>query len=246
MPIEIRRITTPEELTAVYRQRYAIYVEELKYPQRYANHVTQMVVEPLDIYAHILGAFEDGVLVGSARINFGSEGALGDYVDLYGMRAFGSYFPERLSICTKFIVAPTHRAGMTGIELSKGCYRHGTAHPSGNVFNLIDSRPPRDRYFRRLGYRQVRPSIMHPDAGEVVPLVLPIFDTRHLESINSPFAKLLPSVRDYGSVRWFYETFGEELAQHDLRQPFLEGLAFRSGGVGRFSSVRQQLVPEIT
>jgi hypothetical protein len=114
------------------------------------------------------------------------------------------------------------------------------------VFNLIDSRPPRDRYFRRLGYRQVRPSIMHPDVGEVVPLVLPIFDTRHLESINSPFAKLLPSVRDYGSVRWFYETFGEELAQHDLRQPFLEGLAFRSGGVGRFSSVRQQLVPEIT
>src|SRR5262245_37915885 len=88
MPIEIRRVTAPDELMAVYRQRYAVYVEELKYRQRYANHVTRMVVEPLDTGAHILGAFEEGVLVGSLRINFGNESALGDYVELYEMRRF--------------------------------------------------------------------------------------------------------------------------------------------------------------
>ena len=64
-----------------------------------------MVVEPLEPHGHILGAFEDGVLVGSIRINYGSEVALGDSVDLYDMRCFASYFPGRLSICTKFIVA---------------------------------------------------------------------------------------------------------------------------------------------
>ena len=104
MPIEIRHITKPAELIAVYRQRYTVYVQELKYPQRYADHVARTVVEPLDTHGHILGAFEDGLLVGSIRINYGSEAAFGNYVDLYQMRSFAPYFPERLSICTKLLL----------------------------------------------------------------------------------------------------------------------------------------------
>jgi hypothetical protein len=178
-----------------------------------------MVVEPLDAYGHILGAFEEGVLVGSVRINYGSEFAFGHYIDLYDMRRFASYFPERLSICTKFIVDRSRRASMIMTQLSKACYTHAPVHQVGNVFNLIDSKPPLDGYFRRLGYRQVRPSIMHPDAGRVVPLVLPIFDKSYLRSINSPFVRLLPGMRDDESVRWFYETFADELVQYDIQEP---------------------------
>ena len=174
MPLEIRRTTKPAELTAVFRQRYAVYAEELGYPQRYADHSARMVVEPLDNYGHILGAYDDGILVGSVRINYGSEIALGDYVDLYDMRRFAWYFPERLSICTKFIVARHRRSTMIMAQLSKACYEYRPVHQARNVFNLIDSKPPLDEYFRRLGYRQIRPPIVHPEAGAVVPLVLPI------------------------------------------------------------------------
>jgi hypothetical protein len=237
MPIEIRCITKPNELIAVYRQRYTVYVQELKYPQRYADHAMRMVVEPLDSYGHILGAFEEGLLVGSVRINFGSEVALGDYIDLYDMRRFELYFPERLSICTKFIVARSRRASMLMTQLSKACYEYGPLRHAGNVFNLIDSKPPLDGYFRRLGYRQVRPSIMHPDAGEVVPLVLPILDKSYLGSIGSPFAKLLPGMRDDESVRWFYKAFADELVQYDVQEPCRDHMnsVFRDG--------RQSMLP---
>lgn len=231
MPIEIRRITKPDELIAVYRQRYTVYVEELRYLQRYADHAMRMVVEPLDTYGHILGAFQEGALVGSVRINFGSEVGFGNYIDLYDMRRFASYFPERLSICTKFIVARPRRASMTMTLLSKACYEYRPLHQARNVFNLIDSKPPLDGYFRRLGYRQVRPRIMHPDAGEVVPLVLPMFDRSYLGGIGSPFAKLLPGTRDDESVRWFYKAFADELVQYDVAEPCHDHMnsVFRDG-----------------
>jgi N-acyl amino acid synthase FeeM len=232
MPIEIRHITKPAELIAVYRQRYTVYVEELKYPQRYADHAARTVVEPLDSYGHILGAYEEGVLVGSIRINFGSEAAFGNYVDLYHMRSFASYFPERLSICTKFIVARSHRASMIMNELSKASFTYAPVHRAGNVFNLIDSKPPLDGYFRRLGYRQVQPNIMHPDAGEVVPLVLVIFDKSYLERIGSPFARLLQGMRDDESMRWFYKAFAGELVKYDSQEscPYRTRKVFRDRG----------------
>jgi hypothetical protein len=220
MSIEIHRIIKSNELGAVYRQRYSVYVKELHYSQRYVNHAERKVIEPLDDNGHILGAFDGDMLVASVRINYGSEAALGDYVDLYDMPRFALYFPERLSICTKFIVSRSYRSGTLMTQLSKACYEYRPVHEMGNVFNLIDSKPPLDGYFRRLGYRQIRPNISHPDAGEVVPLVLPIFDRTYLAAIGSPFANLLPGMRDDESVRWFYETFADQLACYNARQPF--------------------------
>jgi hypothetical protein len=148
------------------------------------------------------------------------------------MRSFASYFPERLSICTKFIVARPHRASMIMNQLSKAAFTHPPVHRVGNVFNLIDSKPPLDGYFRRLGYRQLWPSILHPDAGEVVPLVLAIFDRSYLERIGSPFARLLPGMRDDESVRWFYKAFAGELVKYDTQEPCRNRTrnVFRDGG----------------
>ena len=215
MGIEIRRVTDATELMAVYHQRYDVYVEELKYPQRYADHSQRTVIEPLDETGHILGAFDRGVLVGSVRINYGSEAAFGHYSELYDMRRFGRYFPGRLSTCTKFIITRPYRFGTLMTKLSNASYKYSPLHEAGNAFNLIDSKPPLDTYFRRMGYRQIKPSILHPEAGLVIPLVLPIFDKQYLTAIGSPFCRLLPQKRDDDSVRWFYQTFLNELTQYD-------------------------------
>jgi N-acyl amino acid synthase FeeM len=214
VPIEIRPVTKTDELIAVYRQRYSVYVEELKYPQRYGDQAARQVVEPLDNLGHILGAFENGILVGSVRINYGTEAALGDFVDLYDMRRFAPYFPERLSMCSKFIVARPRRASMIMMQLCGACYKFGCL--AGVAFNLIDSKHPVDGYFRRLGYRQVHPNIVHPDVGEVVPLVLPLLDRSYLAGIGSPFARLSPGIDDDESVRWFYQTFADELDRYAI------------------------------
>jgi hypothetical protein len=214
MAIEIRHLTKPDELMMVYRQRYLVYVEELGYQQRHADHSKRMIVEPLDNYGHIIGVLDDGVLVGSVRINSGSELAMGNYVDLYDLRSFVPYFPDRLSIWTKFIVAQQRRTRMMMVRLCKSCYEYGLQE-IGTLFNFIDSKPPLDGYFRRFGYRQVRPDIVHPDVGVVTPMVLPLCDGSYLERIGSPFAKLQPVIHDHDSVPWFYERFADELVRYD-------------------------------
>jgi hypothetical protein len=40
-------------------------------------------------------------------------------------------------------------------------------------------------------------------------------DADHLRRVGSPFAKLVPAVRDEESVRWFHATFAEELATYN-------------------------------
>lgn len=213
MQLEIRLVNDPNELLAVYRQRYAIYVEELQYPQRYADHAARTVREPLDDSGHVLAAFDEGQLVASVRINYGAEETFREYADLYQMRRFAHYYPDRLSTCTKLMVAPRHRSGSVTSQLCAACYKYPPVHGIGNAFNLIDTVPALASYFRRLGYRQIQPRIHHPDVGEVVPLVLSVYDKEYLTRIRSPFAQLLPGKSDKESVQWFYDRFAEELVK---------------------------------
>ena len=90
----------PDELMAVYRQRYIVYVEELKYPQRYANHQRKWLSNRLTVMDIFLGLSKTEY----SLVRYGSTTAVRslsvDYIDLYDMRRFASYFPERVSICT--------------------------------------------------------------------------------------------------------------------------------------------------
>jgi len=155
-----------------------------------------------------------GVLVGSVRSNYGCEGDLGEYVELYRLRRFGPHFPHRLGISTKLVLHPDHRTGTLMPRLCLAGFTHTVeTHGFGGLFGLIDARPPLDHYFRRLGYRQIGPPFPHPAAGQVVPMCLPIYDRDHLLRVRSPFAKLVPAV-DHPSVGWFYREFAPELAEY--------------------------------
>lgn len=218
MPITIRRVTEPHELLAVYRQRYEVYVEELVYPQAHADPAARTVREPLDAAGHVLAAFDDaGTLVGSVRNNYGCEGDLGEYVEWYQMRRFGDYFPRHLGISAKLLVAPKHRAGTLTMRLCAASFAYSFERVGSELFvGLIDSRPPLDYYFRRLGYRQIAPPFRHPAAGEVVPLAIPVHDREYLLRVKSPFAKVLPDGHTHPSVGWFRDTFAEALARYEV------------------------------
>ena len=252
MPITIRRVTESHELLAVYRQRYEVYVEELKYPQAHADHEAKTIREPPDDSGHILAAFdENGYLIGSVRNNYGCEGDLGEYVEWYQMRQFGDYFPRHLGISTKLLVAPGHRVGTFMMRLCAASFAY-SLQQFGSVswIGLIDSKPPLDYYFRRLGYRQIAPPFCHTAAGEVIPLVIPVHDREYLVRIKSPFAKALPEGPEHESVRWFRETFAEELAQYKTADsdasPRVQHRHFFSMTPRTFShAVRRSLHPSV-
>ena len=47
--IEIRQASTPDDLQAVYRFRYAVYVEEMAWKMKHVNHTTKLLIDPLDV-----------------------------------------------------------------------------------------------------------------------------------------------------------------------------------------------------
>jgi hypothetical protein len=214
MSLVVRRVTDPAELQEVYRLRYRVYVEELGYPQRYADHRTGMVQEPLDETAHILGGFDQGRLAGTCRINFAAETDLGDYVELYRLRHFAPFFPRQVSVTTKGMMLPDYRHGVPCLQMILDGYRYLRAACSDICFDFIDAKPHLLPLHRKIGYRQVAPAMPHPEVGgKVHPLVLVVRDRRYFQRIQSPLAGVMDETandEDDRSVRFFYDRFGPE------------------------------------
>jgi predicted GNAT family N-acyltransferase len=216
MPLEIRRVTDPAELEEVFRLRYRVYVQELQYPQRYADPRSQTVREPLDEVGHILGAFDHGRLVGTCRINPAAESDLGEYVELYQLQRFVPLFPRHVSVTTKGVMAPEYRTGAPCLKMVLDGFRYLRALTPAICFDFIDARPHLLPLHRKVGYRQVFPEFQHPDIGVVVhPLVLVANDQDYLRQIHSPLASVQKddgSDENDSSVRFFYERFSLESA----------------------------------
>lgn len=188
MPITIRKAETPEDRLRVFRFRYEIYVEEMGRAQTYADHEARTIEEPFDRTGHIFLAEEDGVVVGTVRTNFGQDTDFGAYREFYGMDALSRVAPQYISVTTKFMVAPDYRLSALGYRLGAEKYQYNLSH--GILFDFIDCNPHLENIFERLGYRRYRSRIDHPEYGDVLPLILPLADLEHLETVGSPWAKI--------------------------------------------------------
>ncbi len=189
MPLTIRQAETSEDRERVFRFRYEVYVEEMKRPQAYADHAARKVEEPFDRTGHLFLA-EDAAsrIVGTLRTNFGRDTDFGIYRELYGMDCVAPWFPQHVSVCTKLMVAAEHRRSSLGVRLAAHVYQFNLQR--GILFDFIDCNPHLEPLFLGLGYCRYRPRILHPEYGDVLPLVLPVTDLAHLDAMGSPFARL--------------------------------------------------------
>jgi Acetyltransferase (GNAT) domain len=167
--IVIKVAETEAERLAVYRLRYEIYVGERGLVQKYADHATRTIVEPLDARSCLLVALLAGEVVGTLRINFARDGGLSDYEEFYEMKSVGDAHPARTAMVTKFMIAPAHRNGVVILRLCLACYDIGCQH--GIWFNFIDCNPPLEKFFGRLGYRAYCGRKQHPEYGDVLPMI---------------------------------------------------------------------------
>jgi hypothetical protein len=242
MSLEIRRVTEPAELEEVFRLRYRVYVQELQYPQRYADPCSQTVREPLDEMGHILGLFDHSRLVGTCRINPAAESDLGEYVELYQLQRFVPFFPRHVSVTTKGMILPEYRAGVPCLKMVLDCFRYLRMLTPAICFNFIDARPHLLPLHRKVGYRQVFPNFQHPDFGKVVhPLVLVVRDQGYLRWIQSPLASVETddgSDENDSSVQFFYARFGLESANPSNDAAFSGSEQEQRGEVQRCSTAR--------
>ena len=219
MGAKIRLATNEADRNAVFRFRYEIYVKGMKRVQKYADHENCMIQEPLDNTGHLLIAEDSGRTVGTARFNVGVDGNFGLYDNLYRLKEFDSFYPSSVSITTKLMVSPEFRHSPLPLQLVVRCYvvalRLGDeTHVAQVAIALLEDGAVVDcnehlvPFFKKLGYRQVFPDIIHPEYGHVVPMVLAVLDRQHLEHVGSLFARHARKTTDpRDSVSFFREKF---------------------------------------
>jgi len=165
--------------------------------QKYADHNTKMIVDPLDDTAIVLGAESKGQFVGTARVNFCVDGNLGSYPDFYEIsRAPEDWF--RSSITTRLMVRPKYRGTRLPLKLAQASFELGLRN---NIrWNYIDCNGPLEGFFAKLGYVESFKKD-HPEYGLVSCMRLDLYDEDHLRSVGSPFlANLLAYLDEYQST----------------------------------------------
>lgn len=186
MGLEIRLAESEDDLEAIYRFRYDIYVVEMQRKQRYADHAQRRIADPLDSCGHVLGAWEDGALVGTLRTNFLRESDVGEYFDMYKLSAFSAETLPSVSISTRLMISPTHRKSTLAIHLI--CTNFEFCVAEGLSIDVMDCNAHLVPFFSKLGYQIHRDDLVHPEYGDVTVMYLQARDVRHLERIGSPFA----------------------------------------------------------
>lgn len=196
MKIQIRLATSPEELEAVYRFRYAIYVEEMHRRQKYADHEAKQIYDPLDPGSYVFGAWADGELAGTLRTNFLRETDIGEYFEMYQLGYLPETVQKHTQITTRLMIQPRFRNGTLAVRLSKALYRF--ALERGITTDLIDCNAHLIPFFTGLGYRLFRDDLVHPEYGAVTVLKLDLYDHYHFQQISSP---ILPILQEWNSQR---------------------------------------------
>ena len=200
-------IDDPNDREAVYALRYAVLVEELGRPQKYADHPARRLEEPVDADAIHLGAYPDardgaptGDLLGALRIHTAARSDLAFLADVHPdlMRRDG----VRRGAVTRLVTSPDARgggrAGAAGLELAVAAYRVALRESLDVVH--IDCHADLRPFFTWLGFDLQR-AFAHEDYGDIAVMTLRIGDRVRLERTRSPFLPVLDeAARERGSA----------------------------------------------
>lgn len=193
MDVEVRFARTEDERDAVYRLRYATYVEEMHLYQGLADHERRWLRDVDDDTAHHLYARAEGEVVGTLRIRLGREGTIPESVyTRFALERFLEWVPkEQLSVVGRFMVRKDMRGTTVPYRLIQECIRF--LIEQGQELAFCDCQPHLLNLYLSLGFRPHLGTFDHPEFGVMVPLVLVLRDREHMEWVGSPLRTLLPT-----------------------------------------------------
>lgn len=183
---ELRIARTREELEAVARLRYDVYVEELGRNRAYADHETHTLHEALDAEGIVIGAFTvDGRAVGTIRVS--PSTARGHACrEIYGWEARETACPAGVVVASKLIVAADHRGTHLGIELMRVATQ--MALRRGWRYCFLETYENLVALYQRVGF-VIRAQTQHPVYGSVMIMEWDMLDVEHLRAVRSPMLK---------------------------------------------------------
>ncbi|HEX8702448.1 MAG TPA: GNAT family N-acetyltransferase [Myxococcaceae bacterium] len=192
MDVQVRFARTEDELAAIYRLRYATYVEELHLYTSQADHSRRWLTDAEDAGAHQLYAEVDGQVVGTLRLHLGGPGPIPpSLATRFALERFSPQVPvEKLCVVGRFMVRRDMRGTAVPYRLIQESIRFQL--DQGLELAICDCQPHLLNLYTSLGFRPYLGTYDHPEFGVMVPLVLVLRDVEHLEWVGSPLRSLLP------------------------------------------------------
>jgi hypothetical protein len=192
---EIFEAVDTEMRNDIYRFRYRIYVEQMGRRQKYADHASRRIVEPLDEAARIYAAYLNGAIVGTIRGNRFSDSATAYYRRLYRIDDRFPFDPDEMSLTTKLMFEPTLRGSLYPIRLIVHYARDFNAQRACKI-DFLDCNRRLLPFFLKLGYVDYLGWVFHSEYGTVRPLFCPADQVLRLQQLRSPLAAIARDLHD--------------------------------------------------
>jgi predicted GNAT family N-acyltransferase len=177
--VEIRPVLGRER-SAIYRFWYDIYVREMCRSVANVDHKRMILVDSLENHSAIFAACIDGVVVGTVRLSFPSEGTLSYYQDLYRI-ARDEYFDDRTVIVTRLMVSQQFRSSVLGFQLAQKALLASIER--GIHYAFMDCNDPVLQYFLALGFETHAEGVVHPEFGQVHVMRYDLSDPENLPGL---------------------------------------------------------------
>ena len=168
--IETRIATTRDELEAVYRLRYQVYVEELRRYRGRADQEHRRFVEPEDEWSTVFYAVDGDDMIASARITWGGDGFSPRQIAQYRLDPFLTELPhEVLAVGERLTIAPSRRGGDVFAEFGNAMDAHHRSLGIQMIFGAFE--PHLVSMYCTLQRPYADRNINTPDAGFLIPML---------------------------------------------------------------------------
>jgi len=163
--------STPDDLDAVYRFRYSVYVEEMGRYQETADHEHRWLVEPEDEHSWVLFAREGDEVVATGRITWGGEHFSERQIEHYSLAPFLDELPGSvMGVGERLMVAPRLRGSGLVDELLASSSDLVGGHDLRVVFGACE--PHLLSLYLGMGHRTyAEKNINSAEAGYLIPIV---------------------------------------------------------------------------
>jgi hypothetical protein len=181
---EFARATTPAEIEAVQRLRYAVYVDEMQRYDGVDGAADGRFAEPEDEHSWIYYARDGDAVVAATRMTWGKDGFSERQVEQYQLGPFLAELPpEIMAVGERNTVLPSYRG--TGVLDQLFAFSGTDTVDRGLSVVFGCCEPHLLSLFLRMGQRTYAPhNINSPAAGYLIPLVAFIPDVEALRGVG--------------------------------------------------------------
>jgi GNAT superfamily N-acetyltransferase len=168
--IETRIATTSDEMEAIHRLRYEVYVEELHRYRGRADQEHRRFAEPEDAWSTVFYAADGDEIIASARITWGGQRFSDRQIAQYQLAPFLAELPhEVLAVGERLAIAPSHRGAGVFAQMGPSMDAHQRALGIQMVFGAFE--PHLVSLYCALQRPYADRNINTPDAGYLIPML---------------------------------------------------------------------------